>query len=347
MLGRGSGGLEKISATYSKILSSKNLLSFNIIRNGSATGSQFLGRTFKIKTFIFTKLYHTIKLIVFIKKNKVTIAISHGRRAFEFADLLRFLLNLFFRYKLEIALVLHSNNDVKFISKVDMVFCLTGLMQKKAEKISPNDKVFLVQNPCFSNDLYQKNKELKFKIDKNFIKIGLIARLHNETKSIDTAVKAIDTLVNEYKIKNIKLSIAGDGPDFDYLNNLIIDFKLENFVELLGWKDESFWKEIDILYVTSKIETFGLSPIEGILYKKIIICSDILTLKEVVPMNDRYSFKTGDFRDLAKKTSQLLINNLEEINDDFEIYFQYIEKYSEENIGNVIKSIIKSTENAF
>lgn len=82
------------------------------------------------------------------------------------------------------------------------------------------------------------NEKLSNKInDKSFI-IGFLGRLVPE-KGVDILLHAFELIIRELKTIQLKLEIAGDGPELIKLKTLVEELKIENQVKFLGVVDSS------------------------------------------------------------------------------------------------------------
>jgi len=115
----------------------------------------------------------------------------------------------------------------------------------------PVGKIKVIRHSCELNlieDIKKKNKNLI-----------MIARLDNESKRFDLAIRAMK------KLPEFILKIYGDGPDRVFLENLIISEKIDN-VCLCGSTNEVKEKldEAGIFVMTSDIEGYPITSIEAI-----------------------------------------------------------------------------------
>lgn len=153
------------------------------------------------------------------------------------------------------------------------------------------------------------NKTRNSNID-NIIKIKSLGRL-DKVKSFDTLIKSIK-LCLEMTDKKIICEIAGDGPEYNYLSNLIKDNGLESSCKLVGFvKDtNSFLKDGYIYVQSSLIESFGISILEAMNKSLPVIATGVGGIKDII--DDEVNgllFKTMDYEMLAKKILYLIDNN--------------------------------------
>ena len=142
------------------------------------------------------------------------------------------------------------------------------------------------------------------RIDKGFYEnsiIGLCIGELNDNKNQETLVRAFSELKNT--IPNIRLLLAGNGPNRKKLENLVKNLGLENHIHFLGYVNgiEEFVQISDFIISSSKREGLGLNIIEGMLCKKVIIASKNRGHKELIVHlkngylvnNDTESFKNA------------------------------------------------------
>jgi glycosyltransferase involved in cell wall biosynthesis len=98
--------------------------------------------------------------------------------------------------------------------------------------------------------------------DEGPVVIGAASRLV-EGKGIDVLLRAMVSLSNEV---DVRLVIAGDGPERASLQRLASRLGLDGEIAFIGWSNNlpGFWARCDIAVMPSDtwIETFGLSAVE-------------------------------------------------------------------------------------
>ena len=114
----------------------------------------------------------------------------------------------------------------------------------------PKEKIKLIRHSC-EIELLDETKE------KNKILI-MVARLSNEEKRFDLAIKAMKNL------PDFNLKIYGSGPDREILEKIIQENNIKN-VELCGATNQVKEKldEAGIFVMTSDYESYGISNIEA------------------------------------------------------------------------------------
>lgn len=187
----------------------------------------------------------------------------------------------------------------------NQVICVSGAVKSKYINYINETKLITI---------YDGVNEAKIQIkDYNYqnenIKILLVGLLH-PNKGQKDAILAIERLV-EKGIKNISLLIVGDGPFANDLKKLVINLKLDNYVNFLGYISNlnDIRANCDIALMCSKNEAFGLVTIEAMLAKLPVIgaCSGG-TVELIEHEKSGLHYEVGNIQDLANKIEYLIKN---------------------------------------
>ena len=172
-------------------------------------------------------------------------------------------------YSVKIAQEHHyHNNNNKYINvikhkynNIDYLFALTKTLEKDYKDFlkGNNDHTKVILMP---NMLYEiPNKESKLK-DKNIITVSRL----DEGKRNDDIIKAFSKL----KENDWKLYIIGDGKEYNNLNRLIEESKLEDRVILTGYKNkeeiEKYMLESSLFLMASISEGLPMVLLEAMSY---------------------------------------------------------------------------------
>ena len=154
----------------------------------------------------------------------------------------------------------------------------------------------------------ETNNSLSILKNKNIITVGRL----DKVKGYDDLIKLFSKISNN----EWTLNIVGDGPEYNNLNNLIKELKLEDKVNLLGSKTteelNELYKESSIYIMTSLEESFGLVLLEASSHGlPIIAYSSALGAKEILN-ND-----LGILIDDRNETE--MINKLTELMNDIKL----------------------------
>lgn len=165
----------------------------------------------------------------------------------------------------------YKNYFKKYIKEIDVIGARSNYIAKQVKEI-----LEVEENPfiCYSgiNDKYFDLKTIDFseKEKNSYLYVGrLISR-----KNVDVSIRALNTV---YKDEKFKFKIVGNGAEEAKLLNIVKEFKIENKVELLGYKsrDEviNIMDEIETFIMISDNETFGLVYLEAMSRGCIVIAS--------------------------------------------------------------------------
>ena len=167
----------------------------------------------------------------------------------------------------------------------------------------------------FKTDNSFPNSELK-KFSPDALKV-FVVRSIEERALINLIIEVAEKL----KAENIEFLIAGKGPFLDFYRNKIKELGLKN-ISLIGYVSDNdlmnYYKNCDLVLVTAAYgEGFGLPIIEGYLFDKPVIASNICAIPEIIISNDF----------LFENTAQSLIDKLDFVKKQENInYLNYYNK---------------------
>ncbi|MGD6942440.1 glycosyltransferase family 4 protein [Cytobacillus gottheilii] len=146
------------------------------------------------------------------------------------------------------------------------------------------------------------NRLEKIQNQKGTITIGLIGYTHNKIKGIDTAIRALQFLGDEYK-----LQVVGRG-NHAWLKDLASELNVDSQVDFLGvlsGRENIFnWLDtIDIYIQPSLTEGMPRATIEAMSRACPVVSTNAGGLSSIIDVNFR--IKSGDYNDLAKKIKML------------------------------------------
>jgi glycosyltransferase involved in cell wall biosynthesis len=323
------GGLEQVFLDYNAALQSKGHDVISILHPKSPIVPTVIGLLYKIANFSKYDLISLFKLKRIVQETKPDIIITHGNRAYY----------LMKKVASNVSVIGVSHNySFDFIKNCDYIISVSKDMMKSIiNQGYPSNRIFHIPNQIQIPENY-KYTSPKFREPPV---IGVIARFER-VKGIDVFIEALNVL-NELKIA-FKVKIAGDGIEYDNIKGLITKFNLTTQVELLGWINDkkSFYDSIDILCVPSRVESFGLIILEGLLHSKPVVVSDLPGPMEIVKDNiDALIFQAGDFTKLANCLALLLLKK-----DLAETLakngFEKVKSYDIKQLGNLLNNILAS-----
>lgn len=187
------------------------------------------------------------------------------------------------------------------------------------------------------------------KTPKKVKRIFSIARLSNQ-KGIDVAIKAIKKISLD-QLNGWKYDIYGEGDYERELKNLAR--KMENKINFYGWipyKSERYYEIYEkgaILLVPSYVESFGMTPLEGMFNKCAVIASNIPALRETLG-NTALFIEPGNAKELSEKIIFLIQNPEERKRLGSRAYQRAIKSFAgEEPVKRYEEYFKKATENQY
>lgn len=180
-------------------------------------------------------------------------------------------------------------------------------------KFNPQN-IFTVYNGINfdKKDLKLTKEEFLTKYNLNFGKddviIGILARLH-PVKGVSTFIQAAAEVVKQNP--SVRFLIAGDGEERKLLERKAASLKLEKNLFFLGFINEpyEFVNCIDINILSSLSESFPYSILEGTLFKKATISSNVGGISDLIDTErNGFLFEPKDYQTLAKHMLTLVNN---------------------------------------
>jgi glycosyltransferase involved in cell wall biosynthesis len=241
--------------------------------------------------FFIDNIKWMIKFSIFLMENK-NFKIVHTNTNHELLSLL--VSKIFFRKTIwHIHEPIQNKNLFYLIIKIfsylpDVIVFVSKSTQKAyiEKKLINPKKSYLIYNGIETKILQQKMKistpdTLK---EKDLIKIGLIANI-NKMKGQDILVEIINLIMKEST--NFKVYLIGRVIDEEFhrqLKELISVKHLENIIFLIGEIENIYewFSNIDIVLLSSRAESFPISIIEAMYFKKPVIAFEIDGIPEII-----------------------------------------------------------------
>lgn len=307
------------------ICDSKNVI-YRKIRNGLKR-LKFL--MFNYMKYDFACCYATYSKpcsLLALKSSKNTALYVHGDYTNEFDD---------------------DNKVISFFEGQDIynfknVIFVSNESRDNLVKILPNIKNKSVVINNFINEeeiINLSNEKINEKKSNNKKLLVYVGRLDEKVKQISKMIDVVKYLSDNNV--GVDFWIIGDGPDYEYYNELIINKELQDNIKMLGSKlnPYPYIKLCDYLVITSLHEGFPVTFLEAlVLNKKIIstisVSDDEINLKECgyivshdvdkmkeeildIIKNDNRKFKSVNFdniyNDRIKKIELLIEGDINEI----------------------------------
>jgi len=209
-------------------------------------------------------------------------------------------------FKKNCVLTVHDVNiPTKNFKLYKKVFTISNAVKKDIEQRS-NLQTILVYNGIRVNEIRRKEN-----YEFNKFRIVQVSRLDHDKKGQHILLEAIKIIVYEKGVKNISVDFIGEGKSLDYLNELVKEYHLEDYINFLGMHDRKFiyehLKDYNLLVQPSLYEGFGLTIVEAMAAKVPVLVSDIDGPLEIIE-NGMYGwmFKNNDGKDCASNILKIV-----------------------------------------
>jgi glycosyltransferase involved in cell wall biosynthesis len=133
-----------------------------------------------------------------------------------------------------------------------------------------------------------------------------VSRLDHEIKGQHILIEALKILIYELNFKNVCVDFIGDGKSKNFLEKIVKEYQLDEFVNFLGNRDRIYiyenLKNYNLLIQPSLNEGFGLTITEAMAAKIPVLVSNSGGLPEIVDEgNFGRIFKSGNFEHCANE----------------------------------------------
>ena len=149
-------------------------------------------------------------------------------------------------------------------------------------------------------------EKLGLQVEEDSVVVGIAARL-NPVKDMSTLIRGFAQAEKEHP--NLRLLIAGDGPQLQMLRQLARELQVENKVCFAGWISggmDDFYQALDINALTSISETFPYALTEGARYALPTVSSRVGGVPYLIDHEvNGLLFPAGDAAALGRHLSRL------------------------------------------
>jgi len=226
------------------------------------------------------------------------------------------LLNLLGFQKNKIILLIHGDEILSLsgIKKSFVSYILKNINIKIIANSNSTSKSFLDKFHIECDNIYHPfidckiDYKYKENIKKNEYTIFTVSRLVKR-KNIENVILAVEKLIQ--KKYNIKYFIAGDGPEYNRLSNLIKEMNLNEKIHMLGKISEDkklmYLANCDLFVLPSifiegeSMEGFGIVFIEANIFGVPVISGNSGGMKEAVVENITGFYSDGTVHDIMEK----------------------------------------------
>jgi len=177
-------------------------------------------------------------------------------------------------YKKKAVLTVHNTTTSQtfLLRKYKGLFAISKTVKQDIfRKYNLNSKV--IYNGIAISRIKTKNS----KSENSTFRIVQVGRLKHIHKGQHLLIQAIRQLVYDHRKTNFHVDFIGDGESFLFLNKLVNDYNLGNYITFLGEKDRDYVYEhlceYDLLIQPSLCEGFGLTVVEAMAAKISVLVS--------------------------------------------------------------------------
>lgn len=165
-------------------------------------------------------------------------------------------------------------------------------------------------------------------------------------KRIDDIFEAMKILIEEKKIKDISLTVVGDGLDGDYFKNRCSELNMDKYVSFVGRKNKDevakLLNKANIYVMASDIETFGIPLIEAMMSGIPVVATKCMGPEEFVDEKNGKLISIANPKEMADAILDVY-NNYDKY--DIKYLRNTAKKYSAKSICdkaiNIYKELLK------
>lgn len=210
-----------------------------------------------------------------------------------------------------------SSWDVYF-DKFDKIACVSNAVRKGFQQKYKEyyNKFFTVYNMFNIQEILEmaKKEDINFKLNKNYCNIVTVARIENETKTIDI-IPRICKMLKDNGCSKFHWYVIGDGPDLELDKILSEKLCTNDVLTFCGSMDNPYYmiKQSSFTVLPSKTEAYSMVVLESLILGIPIVVSRYEGVQEAVKDGITGLIVDQSVEDLSGKV-QLLITNRNELN---------------------------------
>ena len=231
----------------------------------------------------------------------------------------------------------------------DAIICTNSIDKQLVSSRNKNsrDKIFIVMNTPNVNEFkIEKSNKDSFELENRYVILfeGTIWK----RRGIQTVIDAVNILKDKIPIYFL---IVGDGPDTDYLENIVIQNNLTNFIEFTGWIDlKSLSQYISISdlcvipFLKTRVNDRGVPNklFEYTIHDKPIVASRLKGMSMTFSDDEILFFEPGNSEDLADKISWCYNNPVEVADMTAGAKNRYLKEYTWDKMEQELYRCYKS-----
>jgi glycosyltransferase family 4 len=245
-----------------------------------------------------------------------------------------------------------NKQNSQYLYKCKRIYAISNIVKTDIKKWTGLDSEVVLNGIDVDKIKHQQYSQTEIKL----FKIVQVSRLMHEKKGQHILIQAVNKLIRQ-GYNQIRLDFIGDGESHEYLEGLVKELDIKEYVRFLGNKDQSYIYEhlcdYNLFVQPSIYEGFGLTVTEAMAAKIPVLVSDNQGPMEIID-NGKYGyyFKNKDVYDCAKKIINIITNKKDlvkiesaynHVKDNFNVKLtsvSYLNHYKE-FINDKYASIIK------
>lgn len=198
-------------------------------------------------------------------------------------------------------------DEKKHYEKFDKIVCVSSSVKDafiKKYQIG-EDHIIVLHNPFDKNEILNKSNQKCDSISDNDFNIVTVGRLEPQ--------KGYDRLINiAEKLKtdgfSFKIYIIGDGSQKNTLKNMIIKYGLNDYVKLLGFKENPYcyMKKCDLFVCSSRSEGYSTVIAEAIILGLPVVSTECAGIHELFGNHQCGVISENNENDLYKKLYEVI-----------------------------------------
>lgn len=220
-----------------------------------------------------------------------------------------------------------NKQNSKYLYKCKRIYAISNIVKSDIKKWTGLDSEVVLNGIDVDKIKYQQYSQTETKL----FKIVQVSRLMHEKKGQHILIQAVNKLIRQ-GYNQIRLDFIGDGKSHEYLEELVKELDMKEYVRFLGSKDQSYIYEhlcdYNLFVQPSIYEGFGLTVTEGMAAKIPVLVSENQGPLEIIDYGKYgYSFKNKDIDDCATKI-KIFLNEQNDKNMLEKAYHRVLEMYN-------------------
>ncbi|RMG24321.1 MAG: glycosyltransferase family 1 protein [Armatimonadetes bacterium] len=188
----------------------------------------------------------------------------------------------------------------------DAIICVsTPVLESLVERGIPREKLVVVHNVT---DTEYFRRTVERPCGREWLGLTFVGR-HHEVKRIPTLIEGMKILRDQHGVRDVVLTLVGDGPLIEEHRRMVREHGLEDIVRVLGQRSDVVRilnEECDAYVTASRLEGLPCALLEAMATELPVIVSDIPEHLEVVEDGvNGFCFRLDDPEDFAQKVLQL------------------------------------------